>query len=108
MKLSDLKWKIGIVDEDVDGGQLLARGLYHGGNLSVIPDIGLVEHAMAAGVVNLRQHFFSCATILEIIDNNASAALGYDSLKVSKPCEGGRRINRKSSAELPQNLFRAA
>jgi len=70
------KRKVRIVYQNIDRAELLLRSSDHFVNLNFLRDIGLKDHAAAAGVLNFVENICGSFFVSVVINDDGGAALG--------------------------------
>src|SRR5688572_555155 len=73
VQLGDLKRKVSVVHQDIDGAILLPSGLDHKINLFFARYVSLKKHAFAARAVIFIENFFLGFPVLMIVDDHPCA-----------------------------------
>ena len=76
VQLADLKRKVSVVHQDIDGAILLPSGLDHQINLIFARYVSLKNHASAARALNLIKNFLRGFPVLMIVDDHRCAGFG--------------------------------
>ncbi len=92
VKRADLEGKIGVIDEHIDGRELLPNRLSHRLDLSRLRDVRLEDHALPACFFHFLQNFQGALTVLVIIDDDGRSPLSQPlgsrrSYPPARPCD---------------------